>query len=174
MGTTFDFLTVGGTRTGAFADAEGLFSFPNGDRYFEIVPNGQGLRLDVKAAPGGLSFVPPDAAAKNGFGEFLSSYFSVTTFSYTGDLSVGGFASFSGSLSFAESGGETLVAASGVNVQLGTAAGGVAITGAALGWCCRATDLRSGSHGQRGVDRHPRLRTVRARCSPNAIRPGPP
>ena len=41
VGTTFDFLTVdGGTRTSAFADAKGLFSFPDGDRYFEIVANG--------------------------------------------------------------------------------------------------------------------------------------
>lgn len=134
VGSTFDFLTLtDGDLSGQFAHAEGLFSFPGGDRYFDIVPNGNWLQLEVKAAPGGLLYDPPDATSKDEFGEFLSDYFNVTQFSYTGDLSVGGFASFSGSLSFEESGGETLVAASGVNVQLGSTTTGVQITGASFG-----------------------------------------
>ena len=132
VGQTFDFLTVGGTRSGAFASAEGLFSFPDGDRYFDVVTNGNGLRLEVKAAPGGLKYAPP-AGTRDAFGKFLSDYFSVTQFGYTGELSVGGFASFSGNLAFQEVGGETLVAASGVNVQLGSATNGVQITGASFG-----------------------------------------
>ena len=104
---------------------------------------------------------PPDAAARNGFGEFLSDYFNVTAFSYTGDLSVGGFASFSGSLSFEESGGETLVAASGVNVQLGSATSGVQITGASFGLVLPGDGTYALEATGSGADRHPRLHAVR-------------
>ena len=136
VGTTFDILCVGGTLSGKFADAQGLFSFPNGDRYFDVVSSGNGLQLQVKAAPGGLQYAPHDTASQDAFGEFLNNnYFDAneTSFSYTGSLSVGGFAAFSGSLSFQQSSGQTLVAASGVTAQLGSASAGVQITGASFG-----------------------------------------
>ncbi|MCY2995084.1 MAG: hypothetical protein NTY19_45575, partial [Planctomycetota bacterium] len=131
VGTTFDFLTVGGSRSGKFADAEGLFSFPDGDRYFDIVSNGSGLQLVVKAVDG-LQFAPP-SESRNALGEFLSSYFDGTQFNYTGDLSVPGFATFSGNLFFDDTSGQSLVAANGVTAQLGTASCGVQITSASFG-----------------------------------------
>ena len=142
VGTTFDFLTVGGARSGSFANAEGLFSFPDGDRYFDVVSNGNGLRLEVKAAPGGLHFSPP-AASEDGFGKFLSDYFSETSFSYTGDLSVGGFATFSGNLSFQESGGDMLAVADNVTATMAVGSFSTGVTGGTLGLVVKANDTKA-------------------------------
>ena len=122
VGTTFDFLTVGGNLSGMFADAEGLFSFPGGDRYFDIVLAGNGLQLEVKQAPGGLQYDPP---SKDDFGEFLSDYFPATTFSFTGGLSVPGFVELSGSFSLekAADGSKLVIGAAGVNAFSGTGRG---------------------------------------------------
>ncbi|MFN9827830.1 MAG: hypothetical protein ACK58J_27070, partial [Planctomyces sp.] len=69
------------------------------------------------------------------FGRFLSSYFDVSspTFSCDGSISVAGFATISGSLAFEQSAGKTLVVGSGINVELGQDTAEVEITDASLG-----------------------------------------
>ncbi|MCY2993617.1 MAG: LEPR-XLL domain-containing protein, partial [Planctomycetota bacterium] len=91
VGTEYDFLTSGSV-SGQFADAKGLFSFPDGDRYFRVVQESDRLKLVVTAAPGmGIRFQPNTDLLRDGLGEFLNDYFDVTTFGYTGELSVADF-----------------------------------------------------------------------------------
>ncbi|MEI7700246.1 MAG: hypothetical protein WCK86_10640, partial [Planctomycetia bacterium] len=137
VGTTFNFLNISSTSsiTGKFSDALGLYAFPGNDRYFDVVSGSDGgLRLEVKALPGGLQFSPPDSQ-RNAFGRFLSSYFDETTtsFSCAGRISVDGFATFSGTLAFEQSAGETRVVGSGITVELGQETAGVEITDASFG-----------------------------------------
>jgi len=137
VGTTFNFLNISSTSsiTGKFANAVGLYSFPGNDRYFDIITGSDGgLRLEVKALPGGLQFSPPDSQ-RDSFGRFLSSYFddSTTSFSCAGSISIDGFATFSGTLAFEQSAGETRVVGSAINVELGQETAGVEITDASFG-----------------------------------------
>ena len=137
VGTTFDFLNISAASSisGKFSDALGLYAFPDNDRYFDVVSRSDGgLRLEVKALPGGLQFSPPDSQ-RDAFGRFLSSYFddTSTTFSCAGRISVDGFATFSGTLVCEQSAGETRVVGSAINVQLDQRSTGVEITDASFG-----------------------------------------
>jgi len=134
VGTSFDVVTADGTLTGKFAGAEGLFAFPGGDRYFALVSTGNTLRLTVTAAPGGLSYALPDTASQDGFGEFLNDYFNIPTYNSTGNaaVTVGGYATFTGPLSFARSGDQMLAMGTDVNALLGQTTGGVQINDAGL------------------------------------------
>ncbi|MFM8478639.1 MAG: hypothetical protein ACKOEO_22880, partial [Planctomycetaceae bacterium] len=137
VGTTFDFLNISSTASivGKFSNGLGLYAFPDNDRYFDVVTTGDGgLRLEVKALPGGLQFAPPDSQ-RDAFGRFLSSYFdkSVTTFSFAGSIAVGGFATFSGMLAFEKGEGENRVVGSAVNVRLDQETAGVEIQDASFG-----------------------------------------
>lgn len=133
VGTEFDFLTVAGTLSGSFVDAKGLFSFPEGDRYFEIVQRPDGLKLVVTAAPGELRFAPsPDT--QDDFGEFLNDdYFELTQFSYTGTLEVTGFASLSGAFAFETTGTQIRVAGADIAAFVGASGTGLQVEDASLG-----------------------------------------
>ncbi|MFN9039057.1 MAG: hypothetical protein ACK5YO_22355, partial [Planctomyces sp.] len=119
IGTSFRFLSMpsAASLTGRFSNAFGLYAFPSNDRYFDVIVDNvnKELRLEVKALPGGLQFSPPDSQ-RDAFGRFLSSYFDVSspTFSCDGSIYVSGFATISGTLAFEQSEGETLVVGSGI------------------------------------------------------------
>ncbi|MFO0252376.1 MAG: hypothetical protein ACK56X_24315, partial [Planctomyces sp.] len=138
IGTSFRFLSMpsAASLTGRFSNAFGLYAFPSNDRYFDVIVDNvnKELRLEVKALPGGLQFSPPDSQ-RDAFGRFLSSYFDVSspTFSCDGSISVAGFATISGTLAFEQSAGETLVVGSGINVELGQDTAEVEITDASFG-----------------------------------------
>jgi len=110
IGTSFRFLSMpsAASLTGRFSNAFGLYAFPSNDRYFDVIVDNvnKELRLEVKALPGGLQFSPPDSQ-RDAFGRFLSSYFDVSspTFSCDGSISVAGFATISGTLAFEQSAG---------------------------------------------------------------------
>ena len=62
VGDRFNFLQIANDSsiTGTFNSGTGLFAFPAGDRYFDIVSDGDGgLSLEVKAIPAGLTFTTP-------------------------------------------------------------------------------------------------------------------
>ncbi|MFM7058323.1 MAG: hypothetical protein ACKO2P_15510, partial [Planctomycetota bacterium] len=136
IGTSFQFLNISSSASisNAFSSAFGLYAFPGNDRYFDVVAVNGGLCLEVKALPGGLRFSPPNSQ-RDAFGRFLGTYFDDTTtaFSCSGSVSVAGFATFSGTLAFAQSAGETRVVGSGINVRLEQDTAGVEITDAAFG-----------------------------------------
>ena len=92
IGDRFNFLQLNTSNpvNTLFPNATGLFSFPAGDRYFDIVSDGSGgLTLEVKGFLNGLS-LQPAAAALDSVGTFLGTYFTSPTMSWTGDLTVAG------------------------------------------------------------------------------------
>lgn len=123
IGATFDFLTTANPNavTGKFDGAEGLFAFPDGDRFFAVVPQENGLQLVVAEIPGQeLRFQPP-VESLDEFGMFLDDYFEqATTFSYTGGVSVEGFAQFSGSVVLQKDGALLKIGADNVTAFVGS------------------------------------------------------
>jgi hypothetical protein len=148
VGTKFDVLNVGGTLSGKFARAEGLFSFPSGDRYFKIIESAdqKRLSLEVAAAPGGVSFTPSNSAVGNAFATFLNDdYFpDATQASFSGSISTPGFVDLSGAFTFQEVGTSITAASANASVFMGTASGtdretGVRIADTAVGLLLRPT-----------------------------------
>ncbi|MEY4187817.1 MAG: hypothetical protein RIT02_2851, partial [Planctomycetota bacterium] len=135
IGDRFNFLqTIGGTPvTTTFPLASGMFSFPSGDRYFDIVSDGSGgLTLEVKGFLNGLSMVP-QAADRDALGRFLGNYFTAPSFTYTGIMSVAGLAEISGSFTMAQSGGETLAVGTGLTASMTGDSSGLTVANAAFG-----------------------------------------
>jgi hypothetical protein len=133
IGTEFDFLTVGSNLSGSFTDAEGLYSFPEGDRYFRLVEVQGGLKLVVTATPGNLR-INPAADSRDDFGEFLNGdYFHHLTFSGNATLNVQDFASLSGTFAFSKTTGKITAAGSNITAFAGSGSTGVQVDNAKLG-----------------------------------------
>ena len=144
VGTVFDFLKVDGALSGKFAGAQGLFSFPSGDRYFKVVESADRLSLEVTGAPGGISFAPSNSATADAFGTFLNNdYFTGTTQAdFTGSISTPGFVDLAGAFTFQEAGSSITASSASAAVFMGTAYGtgsqtGVRIAGTGVGLLVR-------------------------------------
>jgi hypothetical protein len=141
IGDRFNFLQVDASTpvTTTFPLATGLFSFPTGDRYFDIVSDGNGgLTLEVKGFLGGLSFAPP-ANIMDGFGRFLGTYFAEPSFSYTGNLSVAGLADVSGTFLMTQEAGETLVVGTNATATASSEPTGLRVNAASFGLVVNST-----------------------------------
>ncbi len=127
VGATFTFMTaLSAAVTGRFADTIGMFAFPAGDRYFDVVPTASGINLEVKPTPGGLNFAP-FAAQRDRFAEFLSTYYTTPQFAYSGSFSAAGFADVSGNFGLVKTGGAIQAAGTAsVAMTAGSASVGVA------------------------------------------------
>ncbi len=168
VGTEYDFLTSGSV-SGQFSDAKGLFSFPGGDRYFRVVQESDRLKLVVTAVPGlDIRFQPTTEQIRDGFGEFLNDYFHVTTFGYTGNLSVADFAHLSATVAIEKSGTTLKLGAKSVTAFVGSGFGtaseiGVKVQDAGFGlvidtasatakYALQVTEGKGGIVGVAGVD----------------------
>ncbi len=154
VGTTFDFLKVDGTLSGKFTGAEGLFSFPSGDRYFKLVESADRLSLQVTAAPGGVSLAAANSVTSDAFGTFLNDgYFpDVTQTSFTGSISTPGFVDLAGTFTFQETGSSITASSASAAVFMGTAYGtasetGVRIPGTGVGLVLRDSGFALAASG---------------------------
>ncbi|MFM8474620.1 MAG: hypothetical protein ACKOEO_02350, partial [Planctomycetaceae bacterium] len=135
IGDRFNFLQVdsGYSVTGTFTSATGLFSFPNGDRWFDIVSDGSGgLSLEVRGFLNGLSLTPAEGN-RDAVGRLLGDYFSEPAVNFTGDISVAQLADVSGTFTLAQTDGETLVAGTGVSASLVNTSAGLTVSSASFG-----------------------------------------
>ncbi|MFN5588029.1 MAG: beta strand repeat-containing protein, partial [Planctomyces sp.] len=135
IGDRFNFLQISGGSpvSTTFPLATGMFSFPAGDRYFDIISDGSGgLTLEVKGFLNGLSMVP-QVSDRDVLGRFLGDYFAAPSFTYTGQMSVAGLASISGNFILEQSNGETLAAGTGLTASMTGDSSGLAVTNATFG-----------------------------------------
>ncbi|MEY3175783.1 MAG: hypothetical protein RLZZ436_3697, partial [Planctomycetota bacterium] len=135
IGDRFNFLQVdsGHSITGNFTSATGLFSFPDGDRWFDIVSDGDGgLSLEVRGFLNGLALTPPELN-RDAVGRLLGDYFNEPSVTFTGNISIAGLADVSGTFTLAQTAGETLAAGTGVSASLANASSGLAVTNATFG-----------------------------------------
>ncbi|HCP10947.1 MAG TPA: hypothetical protein DIT89_01315, partial [Planctomycetaceae bacterium] len=135
IGDRFNFLQLNTSNpvSTLFPNATGLFSFPAGDRYFDIVSDGSGgLTLEVKGFLNGLS-LQPAAAALDSVGTFLGTYFTSPTMSWTGDLTVAGLAKVSGTFAMSQVGTETLAVGTGLTASMVGDSSGLSVTNANFG-----------------------------------------
>ena len=156
VGTRFDVLNVGGTLSGKFAGAEGLFSFPSGDRYFKVVESAdqKSISLEVAQTPGGVSFAPSSSTVGDAFATFLNDdYFPATTqASFSGSISTPGFVDLAGTFTFQEVGSSITAAATSASVFMGTGYGtdretGVRIADTEVGLLLRSSGYALATSG---------------------------
>ncbi|MGV2341473.1 MAG UNVERIFIED_CONTAM: hypothetical protein LVR18_48385 [Planctomycetaceae bacterium] len=135
IGDRFNFLKIssGNSVTGTFTTSSGLFSFPDGDRWFDIVSDGDGgLSLEVRGFLSGLTINPPEVN-RDAVGRLLGDYFNEPAVTFTGDISIAGLADVSGTFTLAQSGNETLAAGTSVSASLADASSGLTVSSATFG-----------------------------------------
>ena len=126
--SSFDFLSYT-DLSGEFVRASGLFSFPDGDRFWDLseVESEQGelsLHLLVTTAPGELLYAVAEEDVE-AFGEFLSDYFTPTPFGYnatfrtTGQFAAADFVEVDGVLEFLKERGRLIIGSDSATVFLG-------------------------------------------------------
>ena len=132
VGQTFDIITFGGSLSGTFSNATGLFQ--NGDVRFEIVHQADKVQLVVQSVAGttgGLNISALTSAARDALGKVFSSYFPMDPLTVTGvDVAFGGFVTLSGSFGFQRTTTGVKVVGQGISATLAAGSASVGISSA--------------------------------------------